>query len=83
MSRENGQLRTCNRCGKQIFLKCNGEGEMDGGFTRWNTFDQTPAKGWDFLSKIGDVCPGCYAEYTRMFNQFKDGCKYLETEVVD
>lgn len=57
MARENGQLRTCDRCEKTIFLKTTGEGELDGGYTRWNKFED--AKGWTTESDIGDLCPDC------------------------
>ena len=49
MAKVNGQIVTCDRCGKQIFRKCTGEGEMDGGFTRWNTFEAMP-DGWDLVA---------------------------------
>ena len=42
MAKVNGQIVTCDRCGKHIFLKCTGEGERDGGFTRWNKFESLP-----------------------------------------
>lgn len=55
MARQNGQLRTCDRCGKTIFLKTTGEGELDVGYTRWNKFED--AKGWTTEKDIGDLCP--------------------------
>lgn len=57
MARQNGQLRTCDRCGKTIFLKTTGEGELDGGYTRWNKFED--AIGWTTERDIGDLCPDC------------------------
>lgn len=68
MSRENGQMLTCNRCGTWVFLKCTGEGETDGGFTRWNNFE--PAPGWNVASYIGDLCPECYKAFQDMFENF-------------
>lgn len=65
MARENGQLRTCDRCGKTIFLKTIGDGETDGGYTRWNKFEE--AKGWSNERDIGDLCPDC----TDLFNALK------------
>lgn len=61
MSKVNGQLRICDRCGSEIFLKCTGEGNTDGGYTRWNEFEK--AVGWNYLSTIGDLCPKCWDEY--------------------
>ena len=66
-----GKKITCDRCGKSIFLKCIGEGERDGGFTRWNKFEQRP-EGWEKYevpsldtssthSEYMQVCPECSA----------------------
>ena len=43
MSSVNGRLATCDICGESVFLKCVGEGETVGGYTRWNKFEE--AKG--------------------------------------
>lgn len=60
MAEVNGQLVTCDRCGTQIFRKVIGEGELDGGYTRWNKFEPCP-EGWE-LSKIpkNDSCKDGY-----------------------
>lgn len=74
MSHVNGQITTCDRCGAQVFSKCTGEGEADGGFTRWNDFEKLP-EGWGLVAvpnSIGwvgngnayngylQVCPTCH-----------------------
>lgn len=69
MSRENGQLLTCDRCGAWVFLECTGEGEADGGWTRWNKFEPSP--NWGYLDGVGDICPKCRVEYENMLEQFK------------
>lgn len=69
MSRANGRMLTCNRCGEWIFLKCTGEGEADGGYTRWNNFE--PAPRWGYIDKVGDVCPRCMEDYADMLECFK------------
>lgn len=69
MARENGQMRICDRCKKKEFLKTIGEGETDGGYTRWNKFEV--AKGWTVASDIGDLCPEC----SELFEQIKDKFK--------
>ena len=69
MSRENGEVVTCNRCGVKIFRKCIGEGELDGGYTRWNKFEEFP-EGWSFPHGLGDLCPECSREWTRIENDF-------------
>ena len=74
MSKVNGQIVTCDRCGEKVFRACTGEGEADGGFTRWNIFEPLP-DGWDLVAipkslgaKSGNVyndylhvCPKCHA----------------------
>ena len=32
----------CDRCGAEVFLKCIGKGETDGGHTIWNEFEKIP-----------------------------------------
>lgn len=79
MARENGQLRTCDRCGKTIFLKTTGEGERDGGFTRWNKFEE--AKDWTNEYEIGDLCPEC-SELLKLLKQnFKREVEKFKNEV--
>lgn len=67
--RTSGQLRKCDRCGSSVFLKCVGEGVTDGGYTRWNKFEE--AEGWSVESDIGDLCPSCTAELEVMKEEFK------------
>ena len=65
----NGRLTTCDRCGATCFRKCVGEGETDGGFTRWNKFELYPG-GWDYHSETGQLCPECNAAYIKFLNEF-------------
>lgn len=67
--RTSGQLRKCDRCGASVFLKCVGEGVTDGGYTRWNKFED--AEGWSNELDIGDLCPGCTTELEIMKEEFK------------
>lgn len=78
MSRENGEVRTCDRCGRTLFRKCIGEGEADGGYTRWNKFE--PAEGWSVESRWGDLCPECTDEFEKVKSDF--WAKRKTTEVV-
>ena len=91
MAKVNGQLVTCDRCGKQIFRKCTGEGEADGGFTRWNNFEAMP-DGWDLVavpSSLGwigngnayngyiQACPDCSKLWEEIIlDEFLKGTKY-------
>lgn len=66
----NGKLVSCDRCEKTVFVRCTGEGEADGGFTRWNTFEPLP-DGWEYHSVVGQLCPECNKEYTSLIENFK------------
>lgn len=68
MSKQNGQLTICDRCGEEIFRKCTGEEERDGGFTRWNTFEPKP-RGWS-NHKGFDLCPGCATAWNKLETEF-------------
>lgn len=68
MARENGQQRTCDRCGGTGFFKTIGEGETDGGYTRWNKFEE--ATGWTTEYEVGDLCPSCSKLYKNMKEVF-------------
>lgn len=69
MSEVNGKLVTCDRCDETVFLKCIGEGERDGGFTRWNKFESFP-EGWERHSEVGLLCPDCNRQYKSLVNTF-------------
>ena len=70
MAEVNGQLSSCDRCGMTIFRKAIGEGEADGGYTRWNNFEPYPPD-WGFVYlpdpqratnyKSARCCPDCLA----------------------
>ena len=91
MAKVNGQVVTCDRCDKQIFRKCTGEGEADGGWTRWNNFEAMP-DGWDLVavpSSLGwvgngnayngyiQVCPECHNLWDKIIiEEFLKGTKY-------
>lgn len=85
MAEVKGKLCSCDLCGRQIFLKCTGEGERDGGFTRWNTFEPYP-EGWSYETPIGRMCPYCNAEYNRLIEKLKrerEGIFHGAVEVVE
>jgi predicted nucleic acid-binding Zn ribbon protein len=89
MSQVNGQLSTCERCGAQVFRKCTGEGETDGGYTRWNNFEPYP-KGWGLVDvpegvkppyNSMRVCPDCRAAWNKAINEgFLKGTPYYKEE---
>lgn len=58
MSEVEGKLLTCDVCGKTVFLKYVGDGETDGGFTRWRKYEDKP-EGWSVSYGFGTLCPSC------------------------
>ena len=72
MSRVNGQLVTCGRCGTTCFVRTTGDEEKDGGFTRWNKFEPMP-EGWA-TEVIGgrclDLCPKCNEKWRGIMATF-------------
>ena len=69
MAEKVGKMITCDRCGNSVFLECIGEGETDGGYTRWNNFEAAP-ESWAYHLDVGRLCPKCNAEYENMIKQF-------------
>lgn len=69
MAHENGRLTTCDRCGITVFSKVVGEGERDGGFTRWNNFEPLP-DGWKGHLETGTLCPCCNRQYEDFVTEF-------------
>lgn len=65
MAEQQGKLLTCDRCGKQIFLKHLKREDLNGGFDHREVYEETP-EGWysrnvgkDFVSKYALLCPEC------------------------
>lgn len=69
MIEECGKLITCDRCGKNVFLKRIREGETYGGYTRWIKFEEAP-DGWKYYCDIGRLCPECNEEYVDIVEEF-------------
>ena len=58
MSETKGKLTTCDRCGEKIFRAYIGKGELDGGYTTWDKFEDLPDE-WMYFTQIGYLCPHC------------------------
>ena len=69
MSFVNGRYYKCDRCWEQRFCKCTGDGEADGGFTRWNEFEPLP-EGWESHVDTGLLCPTCNSMYKKLLANF-------------
>lgn len=75
MAEKKGKLLICDRCGATVFLECTGEGERDGGYTRWNNFEDRP-EGWEFVrdcTKFSMLCPECFKKYKDIIRGFENG----------
>lgn len=77
MAEVNGKLCTCDRCGKTVFLRTTGDGEADGGWTRWNKFESYP-DGWEYIHEVGRVCPACSKEYRELLSRFMRNTRPME-----
>lgn len=69
MAEVTGKLITCDRCGTTHFLRCIDEGEADGGYTRWNKFEDFP-EGWQLHYDVGWLCPKCNTIYQNLIKSF-------------
>lgn len=69
MAEAKGKLKTCDRCSEWIFLKAIDDGVTDGGYTRWNRFEDAP-EGWDWRRETGTLCPKCNEEYKKLLEKF-------------
>lgn len=95
MAEVKGKIVSCDRCGAHVFSRTTGEGEADGGFTRWNNFEKLP-DGWDLvavpksLGWVGcgnayngylQVCPDCHKLWDELVIEgFLKGTKYYKGE---
>ena len=78
MSTKLGKYYICDRCGTTSFFEKIGEGETDGGFTRFDKFEE--ATDWNTVypeashgmgsSKL--LCPTCSKKYDILMQEFFD-----------
>lgn len=77
MAETKGMLCECDRCGAQVFRKTIGDGEADGGYTRWNKFEPYP-EGWELVyipNAVGKrsncimCCPACTALWNNILTR--------------
>ena len=80
MASKIGKMIVCDRCGGSVFLECTGEGETDGGYTRWNKFEAAP-EGWDRHLDIGMLCPKCNSLYMDIIKSFMNKEPIVVTSV--
>lgn len=74
MSSRCGKLEMCDRCHATVFLETIGDGERDGGYTRWNKFEPAP-KGWSYSYDLQKtLCPECTGKFQEMLVKFFTNC---------
>lgn len=71
MSEAKGMLKTCDRCGETVFLKAISDGVTDGGYTRWNRFEEAP-EGWEWRKETGTLCPKCNKSFKSIMKDFME-----------
>ena len=72
MGEAKGMLLTCDRCGAAYFLRTVGDGVTDGGYTKWNKFEDRP-EGWRYIDRnIAQSCSNCNAEYEELITRFME-----------
>lgn len=82
MSRIEGKILTCDRCGKQVILTRKKEDKvLDGGYTRTPEYEDEP-NGWEFIMRggIGDLCPECNELWKNIVQKFLSGAGYEQGE---
>lgn len=69
MSEVKGKLLTCDRCGETVFLRAISDESDDGGYTRWNTFEDAP-EDWEWHTEAGALCPVCSKTFKSILKAF-------------
>ena len=72
MSEKKGKMITCCRDDNFIFLEYLGKGDMDGGYTTWDRFEDLP-EDWLYDNLFGYLCPECAREFKKFMFDFFNG----------
>ena len=75
MAEEKGKLLTCDRCGRSIFLKYIGKGEVyDSRHSNdyWDKFEPMPDT-WLYETAIGYLCDDCAYLFRQWVTEFTYG----------
>ncbi len=82
-----GKIYFCNGkdCDKFVFLQHIGDGVMDGGYTKWNKFEELP-DGWTTYNvmeskKRAYLCPDCSAKLNGGIYRVEQEC--LSTDLFE
>lgn len=71
MSAKKGLLTTCDRCGAETFREYIGQGDADGGYTKWDKFKPLPDN-WMYASEVGTLCPRCAGLFRVFIHKLMD-----------
>lgn len=84
MAEVKGKMITCKRDNNWVFLKYLGEGDLDGGYTKHDKYEELPDD-WLYETEFGYLCPKCTREFKMLMTNFFNGDVVpkwkLETEV--
>ena len=72
MSTTFGKMLKCNRCGKERFLKYIKQDDLDGGYTKYDVYEDYP-KEWLYETETGDLCDECAFKFRSWVTEFMDG----------
>ncbi len=75
MAEQKGLLKTCDRCGSQVFLKYLDTDELDGGYTKLDKFEPAP-DGWNCCyvgTRFKTLCPTCAERWQEISTAFIEG----------
>lgn len=64
-----GIMSFCCRCNTAVFRKYIGQGERDGGFTKWDKYEDLP-DGWLYETEFGYLCPECAHKFKAFMTYF-------------
>ena len=72
MAEVKGKMITCNRDSNFVFLKRLVDGDTDGGFTKYERYEDLPSD-WMFATQFGYLCPKCAREFRTFMTTFFNG----------
>ena len=67
-----GKMITCKRDNNWVFLKYLGEGDVDGGYTKYDKYEKLPDD-WLYETRFGYLCPKCAREFREFMTNFFNG----------
>ena len=73
MGEKIGKILTCDRCGREVFLRFTKTERLDGGFTNIDHFEKAP-EGWKLRESYEKnyfmLCPDCNGELDQIHKNY-------------